>query len=98
MPTQIAWTNQADTHLLRLRADGLPWHAVASKLNVGRNAVIERSRRLGLRPLTHVQPAPRPIPERNDRPALPAGHPISWRAITDSTPLQDEPYPYPVFL
>ena len=98
MPTPIAWTNHADANLLRLRAAGLPWQAVAHHLSVGRNAVIERARRLGLPPMTRIQPAPRPVLERNDRPPLAAGHPTSWRAITNDTCLQDEPYPYPVFL
>ncbi len=98
MPTPIPWSQQADADLLTLRAQGQTWRDVASHLRVGRNAAIERARRLGLRPLTRIQPAPRPPVERIDRPALPAGHPLSWRAITDNTPLQDEPYPYPVFL
>jgi hypothetical protein len=37
-------------------------------------------------------------PGQNDRPALPAGHPISWGAITDGTVLDCAPYPFPVFV
>ncbi len=33
-----------------------------------------------------------------DRPALPAGHPITWGAITDGTVLDCAEYPFPVFL
>ena len=36
-------------------------------------------------------------PAKMDRPSLPAGHPITWRLLTDGTSLQDSPYPYPVF-
>lgn len=36
-------------------------------------------------------------PGQNDRPALPAGHPVSWGAITDGTVLDEASYPYPVF-
>lgn len=36
-------------------------------------------------------------PGQNDRPALPAGHPISWGAITDGTVLDCAEYPFPVF-
>ena len=36
-------------------------------------------------------------PGQNDRPALPAGHPVSWGAITDGTVLDEAVYPYPVF-
>lgn len=33
-----------------------------------------------------------------DRPPLPAGHPVSWGAITDGTVLDQSCYPFPVFL
>lgn len=36
-------------------------------------------------------------PGQNDRPALPAGHPVSWGAITDGTVLDHATYPFPVF-
>ncbi len=36
-------------------------------------------------------------PGQNDRPALPAGHPISWGAITRGTVLDSAIYPFPVF-
>jgi hypothetical protein len=98
MPFPIAWTMHADAHLLQLRAAGCPWRTVATELRVGRNAAIERARRLGLQPLTHIKPAPRPPLERIDRPPLPPGHPVSWQAITAHTSLDGEPYPYPVFL
>ncbi len=37
-------------------------------------------------------------PGQNDRPALPAGHPVTWGAITEGTVLQSAEYPFPVFL
>lgn len=37
-------------------------------------------------------------PGQNDRPALPAGHPVTWGAITDGTVLQSAAYPFPVFV
>ena len=36
-------------------------------------------------------------PGQDERPALPAGHPISWGLITRNTLLEDAEYPYPVF-
>ena len=36
-------------------------------------------------------------PGQNDRPALPAGHPVSCGAITEGTVLDCAEYPYPVF-
>ncbi|WP_158746063.1 hypothetical protein [Acidisphaera sp. L21] len=98
MPIAIAWTQSSDTRLLSLRARGFPWYAVAADLRVGRNAVIERARRLGLPPLTRIQPPPRATVERVDRQPLPPGHPICWQAITNGTSIEGEPYPYPVFL
>src|ERR1700733_2075124 len=100
MPISYAWSTQADRHLLSLRAAGRPWREIATELRVGRNTAIDRARRLGVRPMTHLPPPspPRPQPERSDRPPLAAGHPITWRAITDGTSLDGARYPYPVFL
>ena len=98
MSVAIAWSARADAELLQLRAAGLPWHAVASHLQVGRNSVIERARRLGLPPVNRFNPTPQPVLERNDRPTLPPGHPVSWNAITNNSTLEGAPYPFPVFL
>ncbi len=98
MPAAIVWTNAIDVRLLEARSAGASWQAIATELHVGRNAAIERARRLGLVPSTRLQPPPRAPVERIDRPTLPPGHPLSWQAITDGTALAGEPYPYPVFL
>ena len=98
MPAPIVWTTEIDARLLQARADGLPWQSIAAELQVGRNAAIERARRLGLAPSTRIQARPSPVVERIDRPALPPGHPLSWQTITAGTALAGEPYPYPVFL
>ena len=37
-------------------------------------------------------------PGHNDRPPLPAGHPLTWSILTDGTPLSGSEYPFPVFL
>ena len=89
------WSAAQDARLRRLRLDGATWDAIASELGRTRWTVIERGRRIGA-------PAPPPTPRSepnacDERLALPAGHPLSWRAITDSTLLHDEPYPLPVF-
>ena len=97
MTNAITWSHYADTAILRLRAAGQPWPAIASELRVGRNSVIERARRLGLPPAIRLAPPslPRPMPRVE---ALPAGHPITWSAITSGTLLDRVPYPLPVFL
>ncbi len=98
MPAALTWTQFSDARLLHLRASGRSWNAVAAELRIGRNAAIERARRLGLPPVTRIQPPPRTAIERIDRPALPPGHPFSWQIINAGTCLAGEPYPYPVFL
>lgn len=37
-------------------------------------------------------------PGQNDRPTMPAGHPVTWQAITAGTLLDGAAYPFPVFL
>lgn len=99
MTNAITWSHDADVAILRLRADGKAWPVIASELRVGRNSVIERARYLGLPPAIRlVQPPRRFALARTDRPALPAGHPITWSAITSGTALDSVPYPMPVFL
>jgi len=40
-----------------------------------------------------------PLPaEDPERPSLPAGHPVSWGALTSGTILEGTQYPLPVFL
>lgn len=36
-------------------------------------------------------------PNENDRPALPAGHPVTWGALVRGTTLEGQGYPFPVF-
>ena len=94
MAPPINWTPSADSTVLQMRGDGAPWPAIARYLQVGRSAVIERARFLGVRSKTRFPPTkPRPIVPRIDRPPLPPGHPLTWGAITEGIP-----YPYPVFL
>ena len=96
MPLRVVWTAELDGQLRALRAAGLTWDAIARDMDLGRNTVLERGRRLGARRL-------RPVPvfdaaELPDRPARPPGHPSSWAAINAGTVLEGQPYPYPVFL
>jgi hypothetical protein len=93
----VAWSAAQDARLRRLRLDGSTWNAIALELGRTRWTVIERARRIGA-PGGPPQPPPRLAADIGDeRLALPAGHPRSWRAITDRTLLHDEPYPLPVF-
>jgi hypothetical protein len=94
MALPIIWTPLADLTVLEMRGRFAPWPMIARHLQVGRSAVIERARSLGIPPKTRLPPA-KPVlrAPRIDRPPLPPGHPVTWGAITDGTP-----YPYPVFL
>ncbi len=94
MANPIIWTPLADHTVLNMRSFGAPWPAIARHLKVGRSAVIERARSLGIPSKTRLPP-PKLIVRapRIDRPPLPPGHPVTWGAIADGIP-----YPFPVFL
>jgi hypothetical protein len=90
MPIRIDWTEQRDEEILRLRGEGASWDRIAAVLGVGRNAAIDRGRRLG----AHLPDGDRARPitaacadELDDpnRPPLPAGHPLAWSILTDGT-------------
>jgi hypothetical protein len=91
-----AWTEARDEQLRALRAAGLTWDGVAEAMELGRNTVLERARKIGVR--MWRQPAPAAQAEARDRPARQAGHPQTWAMITAGTVLEGERYPYPVFL
>jgi hypothetical protein len=123
MPLPIHWTQQLDRELLRLRADGATWDAIAYAFGVSRNAALGRGRVLASgRAATHSRPprrtlrepllkgvtpmraARRPAAAVDDtpakprlgpveRPPLPAGHAVSWGAITAGTLLDGAAYP-----
>ncbi len=94
MRAQIAWSSSLDDRLRDLRWRGLTWDAIAREMQMGRNTVLERGRRLGAR----RQAVVRARQEDADRPARPPGHPLTWGLITAGTLLEGCPYPYPVFV
>jgi len=94
MTAKHIWTNAQDTQIRRLRAEGATWDAIAAVLGVTPFATRERGRRIGAR-----RPPPDFVPPPDDplREPLPAGHPRSWRLLTDGTVLDGTHYPLPVF-
>jgi hypothetical protein len=90
VPEKLIWTDPRDALLKRMRAQGTAWETIAGALGISRNAAIERGRRIGAR-----LPPPEYVPEPEDpeRPAMPAGHSVSWGAIVAGTCLAGEPYP-----
>jgi hypothetical protein len=92
----VVWTETRDEQLRALREAGLTWDAIAGAMDLGRNTVLERARKIGVR--MWRQRAPAEMVEARDRPARQAGHPQTWGMITAGTVLEGERYPFPVFL
>lgn len=89
MPKKITWTEAQDMQIKRLRAEGRTWDDVCQTIGQTRWAVIDRGRRIGARlPPPDFIAAP-PDPHRE---ALPAGHPVTWSAITEQTVLAGVAY------
>lgn len=97
MPQKLIWSPPRDAELMRLRAEGETWDEIARLFGISRNAAIERGRRLGARLPARAAPADTGPRRDPDRPPLPAGHPITWGAITAATVLAETAYPLPVF-
>ncbi len=94
MPHKLVWTPAQDAKIKRMRSEGATWDSIAAALSVSRFTVIDRGRRIGAR-----RPQPELTPPSDDpsRPPLPAGHPRTWRALTEGTVLEGSDYPLPVF-
>ena len=87
---RVVWTDALDRKLIELRWQGMTWADMAVAMGLGRNTVLERGRRLGAR----RRPVVREVPEDADRPALPAGHPISWGILNAGLKTQLGPFVY----
>jgi hypothetical protein len=96
MPACKTWAKARDEQLRDLREAGLTWDGIAEAMGLGRNTVLERARKIGIR--MWRQRAPAALVEARDRPPRQAGHPQTWGMITAGTVLEGERYPYPVFL
>jgi hypothetical protein len=71
-----------------MREGGETWAAIGVRLGLSRNTVIERGRRLrATAPPKVVLLAEKSVSEDSNRLPLPAGHPVTWRLISDA------PYP-----
>jgi hypothetical protein len=97
MPIKLPWTAAMDTQLRRLRGDGATWDAIAAALGLNRHAVIERGRRIGARlpPRSQVAAARAAWLQDRTREPLPAGHPVSWDALTAGSVLAGQSYCHP---
>ncbi len=97
MHIAIKWTETMDATLRERRASGANWTEVGAALGIGREAARERGRRIGA-PAMVRPPRPKWDEALQNRPPLPAGHPISWGLLIDGTCIEGSPYPYPVFI
>lgn len=86
-----AWTPPLDAQLRRLRLDGASWAEIGLALSVSPDIARERGRRLGARRPADAGGAP--PAEDMRRPPLPAGHPRSWRLLTEGTALAGTSWP-----
>ena len=89
MAEKMHWTDGQDTQIRRLRTEGASCDVIALLLGLTQAAVADRARQLGV---DH-----KPVVDWNypDRPPLPAGHAITWGAMTQGTALQDCPFQAP---
>ncbi len=105
MRAATGWTEAMDAILRELRAGGITWDEIARTMQLSRNIVLERARRIGARQIAtggigvgqRALALPRAA-DAVDRPSRPAGHPLTWGLLTRHTPLEGTDYPYPVFL
>ncbi len=88
MPEARVWTAAADHVICGMREAGETWAAIGLRLGLSRNTVIERGRRLrATAPPKSVVVAEKLVSDDPNRLPLPAGHPVTWRLISDA------PYP-----
>ncbi len=89
MPVNRVWTQEQDQTIIKMRWERKTWSDIAKALQLHRNTVIERGRRLNA-----VAPTPQQIKEMEqsntetikvskdiNRAPLAAGHPIFWQML-----------------
>lgn len=91
MPVKLEWSDAQDDLIRVGRGAGRSWDAIAGELGVSRGAAISRGRAIGVG-RRHVRQVA--VPRVVEREAFPAGHPITWGAITAGTVLAGAAYRY----
>ncbi len=88
MPQARVWTPTADRVIVDMRGGGATWAAIGKELGLSRNTVIERGRRLRAALPLRQAPVMKSKDEEGlddpNRPPLRAGHPLTWRLLTDA--------------
>lgn len=97
-PKKIIPTPDGDATIHRLRAEGVTWAKIGKAVGCSEFKAIQRGREIGAY-TERAKPEPRPEGIGHDaREPLPAGHPLSWGAITAGSILDGARYPHPVRL
>jgi hypothetical protein len=96
MPIRHFWTPAEDDILRAYRLNSCGWAEIAHALGVSASSARERARAIGIRRPRHM-PADDPADPPQDpyREPLPAGHPVAWAVLTDSTLLAGTTSPWP---
>jgi hypothetical protein len=92
MPIARTWAEEEDNIIITMRANGETWAAIAIKLSMSRNTIIERGRKLHVAKGSELIRMKRTaenqlnqsnLTERNGyfESALPAGHPEFWNML-----------------
>ncbi len=105
-PPTIRWTEEMNQQMVDLRSAGHSWDTVSAALGVSRNACITHAKRINRHSVQATPAVVKPaelVAAEKAAPAenwcreidgsMPAGHPISWNAITANTCLEGTPYP-----
>ncbi len=88
MPKAIPWTADMDAQLTELRSGGASMESIAKIMRKARHTIRDRCYLLNIRP----PPAEQPMTQVNFSDPLPAGHPVSWGAITRGPSLEGVPF------
>lgn len=97
-PKKTIVTPEADATIHRMRAQGTTWAKIAAAIGCSQFMAIQRGKQIGAYTERAAPPPPPEMIEHNAREPLPAGHPLSWTAITAGTTLEGARYPHPVRL
>jgi hypothetical protein len=89
MPVKATWPKADDEAIIAGCKAGDTWAVIAQRLNINRNRVIERARKLGVFDRAAlIETIPKlnttfAISETKNRAPLEAGHPVTWGLISN---------------
>ncbi len=78
----IAWTIEIDARIVALRACAASWRAVAAEIGISESSTRTRGKLIGCNSARYRPPPPSGRAAEPPESALPAGHPLTWGAIS----------------